>query len=104
MASARETASCPESLIPPDKVGEFGQLREKYFAACLDCADSQREFKELSTEESMFARKCPVLFCTPIKINGAALLSEDAWDEGAFHFTCRIDTSRANAGHHGHLH
>lgn len=92
-ASAREAVSCPEGLIPPDKVGELRRLREKYFAACLDCTDSQCEFKEFTAEESMFARQCPVLFCTPVKINRAALLPEDAWEEGTFHFTYRIHTS-----------
>lgn len=92
-ASAREAVSCPDGLIPPNKVGEFRQLREKYFAACLDCSGSQCEFKEFTTAESMFARQCPVLFCTPVKINRAALLPEDAWYEGTFHFSYRIDTS-----------
>lgn len=85
--AGRQPVSCPDGLIPHDKLGEFRQLREKYFAACLDCTDSQCEFNEFTVEESKFAQQCPILFCKPLRVNRAVLLPEDAWDEGTYHFT-----------------
>ena len=86
-----EPVTCPQGIIPKDKLAEFRALRDRYFDACLTCAGNACRFRTFSMEQSAFARQCPVLFCTPVKLNRAAITPEDAWDEGTFHFTYRID-------------
>ena len=90
---ADEPTHCPAGVIAPERSEATRLLREKYFSACLTCEGTRCKFRRFTEEEDVFAKQCPVLFCTPVSIGRTALLPEDANDEGQFTFTHAIDTN-----------
>lgn len=87
---AEPSSSCRSQVIQKNQLDSIVERRATTFKHCLVCEGDSCQLKKWAASGVDFMRMCKVLFCTPKKIPGSALLPEAANQDGAFHFAYTI--------------
>jgi hypothetical protein len=87
---AELASSCRSQVIQKNQLDSIIERRAKTFKHCLVCAGDSCQLKKWPASGVDFMRMCKVLFCTPKKLPGSAILPEAANQDGSFHFAYTI--------------